>query len=289
MTRSRIARLAAAGCLAIGLAGLAAPAVSAATAAPAHKGEGWLRLAHLSPNTPAVDVYLYAFDNPSAKIVLHHVAYGTVSPYEEVASGEYTVAMRAAGAAAKSKPVLSTTVDITAGDAYTVAGMGPFKGLRLQILHDSLTTPKGEALVRVIQASLQQHAVTVRAGHQMVAKHLRFGDFTSYRAVSPGTWRVTAAGSSENTSSSITLAAGTVHTLVILDDPGNLTITDLTDAAGSKVLPRSAPQTGLGGTAPRPGAPLLPWVAVAAAGLALTAGSAARIRRNRQLRAARPR
>jgi Domain of unknown function (DUF4397) len=288
MTRSRIARLAAAGCLAVGLAGLAAPAVSAATSVPVSRGEGWLRLAHLSPNTPAVDVYLYAFDNPSAKIVLRHVAYGTVSPYEEVPGGEYTVAMRAAGASAKSKPVLSTTVDISAGDAYTVAGMGPFKGLRLQILHDALTTPRGKALVRVIQASLQQHTVTVRAGGQVLARHLRFGDFTGYRVVAPGTWRVSAAGASESASSVVSLAAGTVHTLVILDDPGRLTITDLTDAAGSKVLPAGAPQTGLGGTAPRPGAPLLPWVAVAAAGLAVTAGSAVRIRRNRQLRAARP-
>lgn len=287
MRSARIARLAAAACVAIGLAGLAAPAVSAATAAPAAKGFGWLRLAHLSPNTPAVDVYLYAFDNPTAKIVLDHVAYGTVSPYEHVATGEYTVAMRAAGASASSKPVLSTTVDITAGNAYTVAGMGPFKGLRLQILHDSLTTPPGKALVRVIQASLQQHTVTVRAGHQALAHRLRFGGFTGYRAVSPGTWQVTAAGSSEHTSSSITLAAGTVHTLVILDDPGNLTITDLTDAAGSGQPPAGAPQTGLGGTAPRPGAPLLPWVAIAAAGLAVVAGGGARIRRNRLLRAAR--
>ena len=66
-------------------------------------------------------------------VVLHHVAYGEVSPYESVASGEYTVAMRAAGASASSKPVLSTTIDVVTGDAYTVAGMGPFAGLRLQV------------------------------------------------------------------------------------------------------------------------------------------------------------
>ena len=110
----------------IGVLGLAVSAASAASAASS-SGVGWLRLAHLSPNTPAVDVYLYSFDNPNARIVLHHVAYGTVSPYEQVPAGEYTVAMRGAGAAPKSKPVLSATVDVAAGGAYTVAGMGPFR------------------------------------------------------------------------------------------------------------------------------------------------------------------
>ncbi len=275
MSRSRLARLVGAACLALGLAGLAAPAASASS------GVGWLRLAHLSPNTPAVDVYLYAFDNSSAKIVLKHVTYGTVSPYQQVASGEYTVAMRAAGASAGAKPVLSTTVNIAAGNAYTVAGMGPNAGLRLQVMHDTLTTPPGKVLIRVIQASLQQHTVTVTAGSQVIAKKLSFADVTSYQAASPGTLKVTASGTGQSANSTFTLAAGTVHTLVILDDPGHLTITDLTDAAGSKALPAGAPATGLGGTAPRPGAPLLPWAAIAAAGLLLTVGSAFRLRQSR--------
>jgi hypothetical protein len=264
MTRSRIARLVAAAGLAIGTALLAGPAASAST------GTGWVRLAHLSPNTPAVDVYLYSFHHARAKIVLHHVAYGTVSPYEAVPAGEYTVAMRAANAAPRSKPVLSTNVDVLTGKAYTVAGMGPFKGLRLQILHDALKTPKGKALVRVIQASLQQHTISVRAGGHVVARGLHFGRATRYRAVPAGSLMVRAAGSSEHTSLAVPLAAGTVHTLVVLDDPGHLQIDNLTDSAGSQVT--LAPQTGLGGTAPKPGSPMLPWLLVAASGLLVTAG-----------------
>jgi hypothetical protein len=41
-----------------GLAGLLAPAASATTAESAPEAGSWIRLAHLSPNTPAVDVYL---------------------------------------------------------------------------------------------------------------------------------------------------------------------------------------------------------------------------------------
>ena len=101
---------------------------------------GWLRLAHLSPNTPAVDVYLYSVGKPTALVVLRHVAYGDESPYERVAAGDYTVAMRSAGAAPGSKPVLSTLVDVAGGHAYTVAGMGPLSALRLQVLSDQLST-----------------------------------------------------------------------------------------------------------------------------------------------------
>ncbi len=128
----------------LGLAVLALGLLAGAAPASASAGSGWLRLAHLSPNTPAVDVYLYSFHNPKALVVVHHVAYGTISGYQKVPAGEYTVAMRAAGAPASSSPVISTSVNIRPGRAYTVAGMGPAKGLRLQVLHDRLTTPEGQ-------------------------------------------------------------------------------------------------------------------------------------------------
>ena len=281
---ARPARLAAAVGLGLGLIGFIAPAASAAPAAHAASHTGWLRLAHLSPNTPAVDVYLYSFGNPNAKIVLKHVAYGTVSGYEAVPDGEYTVAMRGAGAKASSKPVLSTTVNVRAGKTYTVAGMGPFSGLRLQILHDKLVTPKGKAMVRVIQASLQQHTITVTADGKKIANKLRFAKTTAYKVVSAGTWNVHAAGPTGSVTRSINLAAGTIHTLVMLDNPGQLTIDDLVDAAGSRVLPSGSPATGLGGTAPVPGTSMLPWLAVLAGGLLVTVAGAARFRRSRSVR-----
>jgi len=272
--------------LSLGLLCYAVPAASAAPAASAHtvsasKGIGWLRLAHLSPNTPPVDVYLYSFGNAHAMIVLKHVAYGTVSGYQSVKSGDYTVAMRSAGAPARSKPVLSTSVDVAAGDAYTVAGMGPLSGLRLQVMRDRLTTPPGKALVRVIQASLQEHEVTVTAGKQVLADREAFAKVSSYRVISPGTWTVRAAGESENASASVTLAAGSIHTLVILDRPGHLSIASLEDAAGSRVSPQGGAETGFGGTAPRPGASTVPWLMTLALGLILALAGASRLRRSR--------
>src|SRR5262245_17465499 len=159
--------------------------LAGAGSASASNGYGWVRLAHLSPNTPAVDVYLYSFGNAKAILVVHHVAYGTVSGYQRLASGEYTVAMRAAGAKASTPPVISATVNVHTGAAYTVAGLGPAKGLRLAVLPDRLSTPHGKALVRIIQASLVQHKVTIKAGSHVLVTGLPFAAVSSYRAVSP--------------------------------------------------------------------------------------------------------
>jgi Domain of unknown function (DUF4397) len=266
--------------LALGLAGVLA--LSAATAASAGTGTGYLRLAHLSPNTPAVDVYLYSFGDPNAMVVLHHVAYGDVSPYESVSSGEYTVAMRAAGASPSSKPVLSTTINVVNGHAYTVAGMGPLSGLRLQVIGDSLAMARNEALVRVIQASMHQNSVTVKAGSKVLGSGLSFTTVTNYTAVPPGSVMVTANGTTEHGSAEFTLAAGTIYTMVVLDSGKELKVQDLVDSSGSKVMPAGSANTGFGGTAARPGAPMLPWVGAAAVGAGVAVGGALRLRRRRR-------
>jgi hypothetical protein len=267
------------GTLAWGLATASAPAASAA---PSSTGTGWIRLAHLSPNTPPVDVYLYSFGNSHAMIVLHHVGYGAVSPYEKVAAGEYTVAMRGAGAKPSSPPVLSTSVHIAPGGAYTVAGMGPAKGLRLQVLQDQLTTPAGKALVRVIQASLRHSKVTIMAGGRTLARELPFAQVTHYVTTNPGTYRVHVSGMGAMGARDVAVAAGTIYTLVVLDTSGNgLQIDPLEDAAGSAVMPQGGAATGLGGTAPAPAPSPVPWASLAAAGALLAAAGAFRMRKAR--------
>ncbi len=254
---------------------LGVPAAVAAHASSAATGTGWIRLAHFSPNTPAVDVYLYSFGNSNAQIVLHHVTYGTVSPYEAVSAGDYSVAMRSAGASATSQPVLSTSVTIGADRAYTVAGMGPESGLRLVVLDDDLTMPSGKSLVRVIQASLKQQTVkfTCSCGGTLASK-ASFASVTSYLPIPPGTWTMTAIGSSAKASLPVSLVAGTVHTEVVLDGSNGLEILNLEDAAGAGLPPAGGVTTGFGGTAGHgPGSPV-PWAALIGAGslFALTGG-----------------
>jgi len=254
-------------------------AVSASAATTSSTGTGWIRLAHLSPNTPEVDVYLYSFGDSSAQIVLHHVGYGAVAPYEQVPAGEYTVAMRAAGAVATSTPVLSSSVWVVAGHAYTVAGLGPESGLRLQVLDDKLSTPPGKALVRIVQASLRQHVVSVSFGGHVLDGSLKFASVSPYQAVSAATATLNVTGSGEDAHASVPLAAGTVHTLVVLDGPKGLMIDDLLDAAGSGTAPAGAASTGFGGMAPHAPASPLPWLSVMGAGLVLAMLGGRRLRR----------
>ena len=60
----RLARLATITALFGGTAALVAATSPAASAAPAAAPDGWVRIAHLSPQAPAMDIYVYPFGNP---------------------------------------------------------------------------------------------------------------------------------------------------------------------------------------------------------------------------------
>jgi hypothetical protein len=196
------------------------------------------------------------------------------------------VAMRAAGAASSSKPVLSRSFTIAAGKSYTIAGVGPANGLRLQAFADQLTAPAGKTLVRVIQASLKEHNVTVTYDSDTLANKLAFASATNYQAIDAGSGTVKFSSSGSDTSAPVELSADTVHTIVVLDGSDGLKVDDLTDAAGSKVAPAGAAQTGFGGTAPKPDSPA-PWLLTMGAGALLALAGFASLRRTRSGHAAR--
>ena len=261
--------------------GTLAGTAATASASSMSSGMGWVRCAHLSPNTAPVDIYMYSFGDPKAMDVLRHVPYGEVGMYMKMPTGEYSAAIRPAGAPASTTPVISASFMVRAGRAYTVAAMGPARGLRLQALNDRLTTPHGKSMVRVIQASLKEHQVTVRTGSATLASNLAFASVTPYGADKPGRWMVHAAGGSETWSGKVKLTAGSIHTLVVLDSSSGLKVADLLDAAGSGMMPHGGVATGLGGTAPGPAPSPLPLLAGLAGGLLVAASAAIRLRRSR--------
>jgi hypothetical protein len=275
----RLARLAMITTLLGSTAVLVAATSPAASAAPAAGPDGWIRIAHLSPEAPAMDMYLYPFGDPGQPIVLKDVSYGDVSAYMMVIPGQYTVAMRGFGASAASKPALTTSFTVSALAAYTLAALGPDPGLRTEVLKDQMITSAGKAVVRVLQASLKQHLVTVSYGRDILARQLVFGSATPYTAVSPGAQTVTFTAPDGRTALPVTLAAGSVHTIVVLDDSSGLKVDTVTDAAGSQIMPKGAAPAGFGGTAPRPHPDLAPWLAVIAAGALLAAAGLVRLRR----------
>ena len=261
--------------------GTLAGTAATASASSMSSEMGWVRCAHLSPNTAPVDIYMYSFGDPKAMDVLRHVPYGEVGMYMKMPAGQYSVAIRPAGAPASTTPVISASFMVRAGQAYTVAAMGPARGLRLQALNDRLTTPHGKSMVRVIQASLKEHQVTVRTGSATLASNLAFASVTPYGADKPGRWMVHAAGGTETWSGKVKLTAGSIHTLVVLDSASGLKVADLLDAAGSGMMPHGGVATGLGGTAPGPAPSPLPLLAGLAGGLLVAAAAAIRLRRSR--------
>jgi len=285
--RRHLARLAAITTLLGGAAALVAATTPAASAAPAASQDGWVRIAHLSPQAPAMDIYMYPFGDPTDPVVLRDVKYGDVSAYMAVAPGQYSVAMRGFDAPASSTPALTSSFMVSAQGAFTVAALGPDPGLRVEVLKDQLTTASGHALVRVMQASLKERLVTVSYGPDVLAHRLAFGLATSYVAVSPGKQTVQFTASGTHAASPVDLAGDTSTTIVVLDSSSGLKVDALTDSVGSRVMPAGGANTGFGGTAPHPPASPAPWLLTITTGILLTAAGAVALRRSRRTLAAR--
>ncbi|MFG1652048.1 DUF4397 domain-containing protein [Micromonospora sp. NPDC049275] len=238
--------LAGAGALLLGTA------LAAATAAPASADTvGYVRLAHLSPDTPAVDVYLAAPDAAKPK-VFPGVGYGVVSDYLKLPPGRYAVAMRVAGTPASEPPVLTTEVAVVSGRAYTVAGVGRHADLGLRVLTDDLSAPaQGRAKVRVVQASVRTPVLDVAAADgPTIADGVQFATTTDYQQVEPGAWRLRLTGAGgPSTDAEVRLTGGAVYSLLVLDGKqGGLTAELRRDAEGGSVVPAGGVDTGAGGT-----------------------------------------
>ena len=264
---------------------LGIPAI--ATASSAATNSGWIRLGNLAPATSPVDLYVFSAGNSVAQVIVRDVAYGTVSSYNVVGAGDYSVQTRTAGASASSPPVLSGSVRVHGGQAYTVVTLAATSQAgQLKVLDDSLTAPQGKSLVRVIQASKNQSQVTFHCSCAPgapgnITTNAATGSVSSYATIPPGTWTMTATGSSATASMPITLAANTVHTEVVVDKASSIGIVDLLDAAGAGQPGAGGTNTGFGGTAPHgPGVPL-PWLVVIGTGALLIMGGGLALRRNK--------
>src|ERR687895_1916270 len=157
---------------------LVAPAFAQGT------GQAQVRVAHLAPDAPNVDVYV------NADPVLTDVPYTTVSEYLSLPAGTQQVTVYAAGDT--SSPVIDVPVELAAGGAYTIAAVGLVTdgSITAQVYQDDLRAPSaGNAKVRVVHASPDAGPVDVipRGGDPLV-EGLAFPDDTPYAEVSAGTY-----------------------------------------------------------------------------------------------------
>jgi hypothetical protein len=185
-----------------------------ALAAPAFAqgaGQAQVRVAHLAPDAPNVDVYV------NGDPVLTDVAYTTVSGYLSLPAGTRQVTVYATGDT--TSPVIDTPVELAAGGAYTVAAVGLVadESLTAQVYEDDLRDPaSGNAKVRVVHASPDAGPVDViPRGGQALVEGLTFPEASPYAEVPAGTYTldVNAAGTNKTalTVPDATLASGGVY------------------------------------------------------------------------------
>ncbi len=248
------------------LAGLLTALTSGFVPAQAASGT-YLRLAHLSPDTPNVDVTVTNFARPDWAVKLDGVGYGDISGYQRIEPGTYTVAMRAAGADPTSAPVISATLDATDGRAYTVAGLGQFASLALRVLDDDISLPPaGKARMRVVNGAPGAGELTINRAGVPVIERAAFGQATAYALVDAGASVLQVLPKTgAATDLPVTLDPGGVYSVLVLEKNGAFTAEVKADAKGAEVVPAGGIETGGGATSP---------VAVLTLGLLVAAGAA---------------
>jgi Domain of unknown function (DUF4397) len=213
-------------------------------------GSALVRVAHLSPDTSGVDVWI---DGNQA---LQNVGYNTVSDYTPLPAGDHQLALRPAGAPEAAKPALEAKVTLKAGSAYTVAGVGLNEELRGQIFDDDLSAPAaGAAKVRVINAAVDMEPIDVTlTGRPISRDDIGFAAASPYESVTPGMHRVRVLGAERQNVvldvANVNVGAGIIYTFAVIGGADKPTqFVPVVDARGSTVMPAGAMGTGGGGTA----------------------------------------
>ena len=185
---------------------------------------GQVRVVHLSPDAPNVDVLV---DGAS---VATNVPYLTASDYLEVEAGGRNIEIRATGGTAA---VLDADVTVLDGTDYTVLVGDQLASLTIDALQDDNTPPAaGNVKVRLIHgapsAGLVDIYVTAPGADLALATPaltaVDFGDVSPYIEVPAGDYQVRVAPTGTQSvvidTGALSLAAGQIRTGIAVDAPG---------------------------------------------------------------------
>ncbi|MET9001012.1 DUF4397 domain-containing protein [Amycolatopsis sp. NPDC004169] len=242
------------------------PVTAEAVTAPG-PGVGWIRVGHLSPKVPPVDISFAPFGQ-AEKVVIRKAGYGAVTPYSSLDPGKYTLSMRPADAAAGTPPALSATIEIAERSAYSllVFANGPGSTLKGTLVTDDLTAPAaGKGRLRIVEGSAAIAPVTVDGPGVLLAQDAPYGFTSPYVDVPQGRWPLQLRSGTAKTTPEVDVKAGSSTTVFVLENNGVLKANPISDGASLPEPPKLGVETGGGGTAPPPGTPL--WPAFAAVGL----------------------
>ncbi len=187
------------------------------------EGQAELRVAHLSPDAPAVDVYL---DGEKA---VAGASFRDVTSHLRVSSGEHRIRVVPAGAA--SPAVIDATLTFAVGSATTVAATGLLGASDLApiVLGDERSAPSGSARVRFAHASPDAPAVDVAVtGGSVLFSNVAFRQDSAYITVPAGTYDLEVRVAGTTTVAlplpDVALAGGTAYTVFAVGQLGNGTL-----------------------------------------------------------------
>jgi uncharacterized surface protein with fasciclin (FAS1) repeats len=194
-----------------------------------------VRVAHLSPDAPAVDVWV------DGTRVLSNVPFAAFSDYLEVPAGAHNIQVTPAGAT--SPVVIDANVDLTEETAYTVAATGLLgqNDLIPIVLTDNPETDAGSAQVRFVHTSADAPAVDVGvASGPTLFSDVEFREASTYLSVDQGTYdlsvQVSANGTEVLQVKGQALTAGVNYTIfaIGLAGDGSLAALPVVDASTSE-------------------------------------------------------
>jgi hypothetical protein len=210
-------------------------------AVPAHAQTpevGQVRLGHLSPTTPAVDVYLTAPGAAASREPLvAEAGYGAITPYQDLTPGRWTVEMRPAGSSPDTAAPLTAALEVAPGSAQSLLFFDTGAGgvVQGELLTDDLgPVTAGAGRVRVIQGAAGADPVEMQAaGGPRLATDLAYGSVTDYATVEARAWDVAIAAGDQQLQATLDVADGSVSTVLLTrDEAGALVVTPLVDVAG---------------------------------------------------------
>lgn len=161
----------------IGLAALAAISTSTFAAD--------VRVAHLSPDAPAVDVIV------NGNTAFSKLGFGNFTDYVNLPAGQYSIQVVASGTTGPA--VIDTTVDLPEEGDFTIAAIETLSNITAKIFEDTNTRTPGNTSVRFVHASPGTPAVdiAVQDGPVLFAD-VSFGDSGGYIVVPQGTYNLEA-------------------------------------------------------------------------------------------------
>jgi hypothetical protein len=215
---------------------------------------GYVRVAHLSPDTAPFDFVVTAPNHPLPAITLKGVSYGEVSRYQRLAPGSYTVTLRGAGTGERGSVLLTEPLRVESGQAYTLTATGMRADLSMRVVGDDVRPARGgQVRMRVFNAATRLDPAEVDMDRGVVLwQKVGFGTVSSYTTIPPGkhTLQVFGPGNDQAaTSLTVNLAGNGVYSLTILDTADGAQLEVRTDAAAPVTVPRGPVETGYGGAA----------------------------------------